>query len=81
MPLKDSLVKVSSTVIRHLLRQQLLLRCYLQQQRVRVRVMIGFWVQGRVKIWNRVGLCLTFAFTIGAIVAGANVAHSHLVTS
>ena len=37
-------------VIRHLLRRQLLLWWYLQQQRVRVRVMIGFLVQGRVRI-------------------------------
>ena len=38
------------TVIRHLLWRQLLLRWYLWQQRVRVRVMIGFLVQGRVRI-------------------------------
>ena len=40
-----------------------------------VRVMIGFLVQHRVriKIRIRVRLYLTLAFTIGAIVAGANV--------
>ena len=38
--------------------QQLLLSWYFGQQRVRVRVMIGFWVQGRVgiKIKIRVGV-------------------------
>ena len=41
-------------VIRHLLRRQLLLWWYLQQQRVRVRVMIGFLVQGRVRIKIRI---------------------------
>ena len=45
--------------------------------------MIGFLVQGRVRIKIRIrirvrelGLWLTLAFTIGAIVAGANVGHS-----
>ena len=37
-------------VIRHLLRRQLLRWWYLGQQRLRVRVMIGFLVRGRVKI-------------------------------
>ena len=41
-------------VIRHLLRQQLLLWWYLQQQRVRVRIMIGFLVQGMVRIKSRI---------------------------
>ena len=43
-------------VIRHLLRRQLFLQWYLQQQRVRVRVMIGFLVWGRVSIRVRVGV-------------------------
>ena len=42
--------------------------------------MIGFLVQGRImikiRIRIRVGLCLTLAFTTGAIVAGAYVGHS-----
>ena len=41
-------------VIRHLLRWQLLRWWYLGQQRVRVRVMIGFLVWGRVRIKIRV---------------------------
>ena len=41
-------------MIRHLLRRQLLLPRYLRQQRVRVRVMIGFLVRGRVRIKIRI---------------------------
>ena len=41
-------------VIRHFLRRKLLLQWYLQQQRVRVRVMIGFLVWGRVRIKIRI---------------------------
>ena len=41
-------------VIRHLVRLQLLLWWYLQQQRVRVRVMTGFWDLGRVRIKIRI---------------------------
>ena len=44
------LKNVLFSVIRHLLRRQLLLRWYLQQQIVWVRVMIGFLVQSRVRI-------------------------------
>ena len=42
--------------------------------------MIGFMVQGivRVKSRIRVGLRLTLAFIIGAVVARANVVHSHI---
>ena len=66
-------------VIRHLLRWW-----YLGQQRVRVRVMIGFLVRGRVRIKIRfrvrvrvrLGLYLTLTFITGTIVAGANVVHS-----
>ena len=43
-------IHVGLQVIQHLLRRQLLLRWYLRQQRVRVRVMIGFLVRGRVRI-------------------------------
>ena len=47
---------ISFSVIRHLLRRQLLLQWFLRQQRVRVRVMIRFLVRGKVtiKIRNRV---------------------------
>ena len=41
-------------VIRHLLRRQLLRWWYLGQQRVRVSVMIGFLVRGRVRIKIRI---------------------------
>ena len=71
-------------VIRHLLQRQLLLR-YLRQQRVTMKVMIGFIVRGRVRIKIRirvrvgvgvgVGVTLTLGFTTGAIVAGANVVY------
>ena len=44
----------SMSGIRHLLWWQLLLRWYLRQQWVRVRVMIGFLVQGRVRIKIRI---------------------------
>ena len=72
---------MTTLVIWHLLWWQLLLQWYPWQQRVRVRVMIGFLVQGGVrnKIMIRVRvtrLRSTFAFIIGAIVAGANVVHS-----
>ena len=46
--------KRSHMVSRHLLQRQLLLRWYLQQQRVRVRVMTGFWVRGRVRVKIRI---------------------------
>ena len=69
-------------MIQHLLWWQLLLLWYLGQQRVRVRVMIGFLVRGRIrikiKIRVRFGLTnLTLAFTTGAIVAGANMSYIH----
>ena len=52
-------------VIRHFLRRQLLQWWYLRQQRVRVRVMIGFLVRGRVriKIMFRVRVRVTFGVT------------------
>ena len=55
-------------VIRHLLRRQLLRWWYLRQQRVRVRVMIGFLVRGRVRIKirirDRVRIGVTFNVSI-----------------
>ena len=51
---------LSWLVIRHLLRGQLLLRWYRRQQRVRVRVMIGFLVWGRVRIKIRIRVRVTF---------------------
>ena len=47
-------ILTANVVIRHLLRRQLLLPWYLAQQRVGVRVMIGFLVQGRVRIKIRI---------------------------
>ena len=46
----EFVINYGKQVIRHLLRRQLLLWWYLQQQRVRVKVMIGFLVQVRVRI-------------------------------
>ena len=58
------------TVIRHLLRRQLLrrqllLRWYLKQQRVRVRVMIGFLVWGRVRIKIRIRVWVRVRVKVG----------------
>ena len=49
-------------VIQHLLRWKLLLLWYLRQEKVRVRVMIGFLVRGkvRIEIWIRVRIGVTF---------------------
>ena len=54
------LILVSPTVIRHLLRRQLLLRWYLRHKRVRVKEMIGFLVRGKVRIKIRVRVGVTF---------------------
>ena len=53
-------ISVYDLVIRHLLQGQLLLRWYLRQQRVRVRVMIGALVQGRVRIKIRIRVGVMF---------------------
>ena len=53
-----------SKVIRHLFRRQSLLRWYLQQQRVRVRGMIGFLVRGRVRIKSRISARVGVTFDV-----------------
>ena len=52
-------------VIRHLLRRELLLQWYLQQQRVRVRVMIGCLLSGRVRIKIRDRVRVKVMFNVG----------------
>ena len=70
----------TSLVIRHLLQRQLLLRWYLRQQRVRVRVMIGFLVRGRVRIKIRVRVRVMFNVRVYHWSnCGANVGHSQVV--
>ena len=49
---------------RHLLRRQLLLGWYLRQQRVRVRVMIGLLVWGRVRIKIRIRVRVGVTFNV-----------------
>ena len=51
-------------VIRHLLRRQLLLRWYLWQQKVRVRVMIGFLVRDRVRIMILIRIRVGVTFNV-----------------
>ena len=55
----------SHTVVnQHLLRRQLLRRWYLRQQRVRVRVMIGFLVWGRIRIKIRIRVRVGVTFNV-----------------
>ena len=53
-----------SMLIWHFLWRQLLLRWYLRQQRVRVRVMIGFFIWDRIRIKVRVRVRVKFIVSL-----------------